>query len=117
MSWVNTLSNISLICLFIIVSIDFVITMIATYHPKYSKNKLLYEKLMLPVDISIFFIITLPMLPIFFTNDIPINIKIGLIVLYLGAMGFGVWGIRHEYHKYKNLVKESLNSPEESVEK
>ena len=116
MSWVNTLSNISLICLFIIVSIDFVITMIATFHPKYSKNKLLYEKLMLPVDISTFFIISLPMLSVFLTNGIPINIKIGLIVLYLGAMGFGVWAVRHQYLKYKDLVK-SLKSPGESVEK
>ena len=72
---------------------------------------------MLPVDISIFFIITLPMLPIFFTNDIPINIKIGLIVLYLGAMGFGVWAVRHQYLKYKDLVKKSLKSPEEVIEK
>ena len=117
MGWVETLSNVGLICLFIVVSFDFVLIMIANHHPKYSKNKLLYEKLMLPVDISIFFIITFPMLPIFFTNDIPINIKLGLIVLYSGAMGFGVWAVRHQYHKYKNLMKKALKSPAEGIEK
>ncbi len=115
MSWVNTLSNISLICLFIIVSIDFFLATIATFHPKYSKNKLLYEKLMLPVKMSIilwFIFGILWGLPIFFSIDVPINIKIGLIIFYVGAIGFGVWAVRHQYLKYKALRENSSKSSE-----
>ncbi len=113
MGWVGIVSNISLVCLFIIVSIDFVLTMIATCHPKYSKNKLLYEKLMLPVTISLIFWLVLFLLyglPIFFTNEVPVNIKIGLIVLYIGSMGFVIWAVRHEYRKYKALAKGSSSN-------
>ena len=112
MGWIDTVSVISIWGILILSICDFIIVIIANHHPKYSKNKLLYEKLMLPVDISIFFIITLPMLPIIFTNEIPINIKIGLIIFYVGAIGFGVWAVRHQYRKYKALRENSSKSSE-----
>ncbi len=113
MGWIETVNIISIWGIFILSICDFIIVIIANHHPKYSKNKLLYEKLMLPVTISIPFFLTFTIfwsLPVFFTNEVPVNIKIGLIVLYIGSMGFVIWAVRHEYHKYKALVKESSSS-------
>ena len=110
MDWMKTVGTIGILLMLIIGVGDTVLSMIAYHYLKYSKNKLLYEKLMLPVGISLMFLLILVLLitlPIFYTNEVPINIKLGLIVLYLGTFGFGVWGIRHEYHKYKTLIKES----------
>ena len=113
MSWVEIVSNIGLVCLFITVSVDLFLATIATFYPRPSKNKLIYEKIMLPVYISIIFWFIFGILwslPILFANDVTRNIKIGLIVLYFGAIGFGVWAIRYKYRKYKALIKESSSS-------
>ena len=113
MDWMKTVGTIGIWLMLIIGIGDTVLSMIAYHYLKYSKNKILYEKLMLPVGISLIFLLILVLLitlPVFYTNEVPINIKIGLIILYSGTMGFGVWAVRHEYCKYKVLVKESSSS-------
>ena len=113
MGWIETVNVISIWGILILSICDFIIVIIANHHPKYSKNKLLYEKLMLPVTISIPFFLTFTIfwsLPVFFTNEVPVNIKIGLIVLYIGSMGFVIWAVRHEYRKYKALAKGSSSN-------
>ncbi len=113
MDWAETLSDASMICLFIIVSIDFVLTTIATYHPKYKKNELMYEKLMLPVMASLpfwFVLLLIWSLPLYITPEVPVNIKLSVAILQSFALGVSVWGVWHQYQKYRDLLERSSGS-------
>ncbi len=120
MGWIRTVGIVGIWLMLMTGIIDTILSMMAYHYLKYSKNRILYEKLMLPVGISIIlllFLVFLIILPIFYTSKVSTNIKISLIILYAGSVGFVIWGIRHEYHKYKALVKDASNNSLDSPQR
>ena len=84
------------------------VILIINYSSRFRKDKVLLEKLKIYIfcgwDILAIFIL-LSLTPLFYSDEVPLNIKVGLIVGLLLNIFFSAWDIKHTYNRYKQALK------------
>ncbi len=85
-----------------------ILEFIDLHHPRCKRDKVLYYKIgvfsVISFELLIFFVF-LSAAPLFYADDVSINIKIGLIFGGVVVMAFGIWGTKIEYQRYKMALK------------
>lgn len=78
------------------------------YHPRCKKDKVLFYKtemiFHISIDILIFFVYLFSA-PLFYDENVSLNIKLGLIFIGIASTIAGALRIKIDYKKYKNALR------------